>query len=77
VLECHIRNCKYRGPSEEGPFCHQLTCINTLEVVKIWPDDTFREQGEDEQGLSDDYILACVNEDEDATVPSYDEAIRR
>lgn len=77
MIECHIRNCKYHGPPEEGPFCHQLTCINTLEVVRLWPDDSYLEQGEDTQGKSDDFIIACVNDDEDGTVPTYDQAMRR
>jgi hypothetical protein len=75
VQECHIHNCKYHGPSEEGPFCHELFCRNTLEVVKIWPDDTFCEKSEEMSHMSDDYILSCVNED--GTVPDYNEAVER
>jgi hypothetical protein len=75
TMECYIRNCKYHGDPNEGPFCDEPFCRNTFEIVKIWPDDSYCEDGEEVQGKSDDYIKACVNED--GTIPTYDQAIRR
>lgn len=75
TMECYYRNCKYHGPVEEGPFCHEPVCRNGLELVRIWPDDSIREHGEDASGVSDDFIIAVVNED--GSVPTYDEAIQR
>jgi hypothetical protein len=75
MLECHIRNCKYHAPSGEGPFCHEIYCRNTLEVVKIWPDGTSCGEDEEMSHMSDDYVLACVNDD--GGIPTYDEAVKR
>lgn len=75
TMECYYRNCKYHGDPNQGPFCHEPFCRNENELVRIWPDDTSLSMGDDASWLSDDYIVAVVNDD--GSIPTYNEAIRR
>jgi hypothetical protein len=61
TMECYFRNCEYHGPVEEGPFCHELYCKKTRPIVILEKD-----------GVK---ITAVVNED--GSVPTFEEAIKR
>jgi hypothetical protein len=73
-IRCGIHNCVYHAPAEYGNFCAESRCRNELELVWIWPNDISKLVGADISNMSDDRIIAVVNDD--GSVPTYAEAIK-